>query len=301
MDVELDLNISNYNFCDILNLFKIPTHFTEKHMRDAKMIVMRTHPDKSGLDKKYFLFFSKAYKLLYEVYQVRSGSSRETNTTYDELKSGVEFQMNSIKNSLKNMDANKFNTWFNELFEKNRICDEENDSGYGNWLKEESNENFNIQEQGSWAQGMKQLEERKKKLREQALTVKTEVRSFNTMNGGSMYDLTRQCPEDHSRGFTFGVSNGLVYEDLKKAHTETVIPVTHEDYTNSRRYSSLNEIQMARDVDSKTYSCENNAMSQHHAREEEENMCRAFKLAQQDEIAREWHKKIQSQFNLIEN
>jgi hypothetical protein len=41
---------------------------------------------------------------------------------------------------------------------------------------------------------------------------------------GSSYDLTRERPQEYSSGI-FG---NLRYEDLKKAHTETVIPVTEE-------------------------------------------------------------------------
>ena len=51
MDLDLDLDIRNYELRDILNLFKLPSVFTESHMREAKLTVMRTHPDKSGLDK----------------------------------------------------------------------------------------------------------------------------------------------------------------------------------------------------------------------------------------------------------
>jgi hypothetical protein len=62
---EIDLNIDNYELQDILNLFNINYDFGEKEMRIAKKIVLQSHPDKSKLDKKYFLFFTKAYKYLY--------------------------------------------------------------------------------------------------------------------------------------------------------------------------------------------------------------------------------------------
>ena len=65
---DLDLNIHNYDLNDLLNLFKLPYHFTEEHLRDAKKTVLKTHPDKSRLDRKYFLFFSKAYKYLLKMH-----------------------------------------------------------------------------------------------------------------------------------------------------------------------------------------------------------------------------------------
>ena len=43
---NIDLNIHNYGLTDLLNLFRLPYHFTEEHLRDAKKIVLKTHPDK---------------------------------------------------------------------------------------------------------------------------------------------------------------------------------------------------------------------------------------------------------------
>ena len=56
---DIDLNIDNYNLEDILNLFNISYNFNEEDLKNAKKIVLHSHPDKSKLDKKYFLFFTK--------------------------------------------------------------------------------------------------------------------------------------------------------------------------------------------------------------------------------------------------
>ena len=50
----------------------MPLDFNADDLRRAKKIVLATHPDKSKLDKEYFLFFSKAYKVLLEIYQFKS-------------------------------------------------------------------------------------------------------------------------------------------------------------------------------------------------------------------------------------
>ena len=67
----LDLNIDNYDYEDILNLFKLNINFGESELKNAKKQLLNMHPDKSGLDKKYFLFFSSAYKMVYRIYQFR--------------------------------------------------------------------------------------------------------------------------------------------------------------------------------------------------------------------------------------
>ena len=79
---NIDLNIHNYDLNDLIALFKLPFHFKEEHLKDAKKIVLMTHPDKSRLDKEYFLFFSQAYKYLLKIHQLRQ-SSTTTNTDYD--------------------------------------------------------------------------------------------------------------------------------------------------------------------------------------------------------------------------
>ena len=55
---DLDLNINNYSLDDILNLFKLSHDFNEYDIKKTKKVVLMTHPDKSGLDKKFFLSFS---------------------------------------------------------------------------------------------------------------------------------------------------------------------------------------------------------------------------------------------------
>ena len=302
MDLDLDLDIRNYELRDILNLFKLPSVFTEAHMREAKLMVMRTHPDKSGLDKEYFLFFSKAYKILHEVYQVRAGLSRQKDAKYDDVKEDIDARRNANSDKLKRMNADEFNRWFNQTFEQNRLHDEEQDSGYGDWLKsnDDADADADLGEGSSWAQRMEQLERRKTKLREQALVVRSEVQTFtfDSFGAGSGYGLARECPEEHS---SYGSS--LAYEDLKKAHTETVIPVTHEDYEAVRKYKNMNELQMSRDIDRRTfnYSETETQMARSQQLQTEDDMRRAFKLAQQDEVVRDLNKKWMAQFNAIEN
>ena len=75
---NLDLNIDNYNLNDLLELFNISNNFTEEDMKKAKRKVLQLHPDKSNLDKKFFLFFTKAYKIIYGIYEFRQTSQKNT-------------------------------------------------------------------------------------------------------------------------------------------------------------------------------------------------------------------------------
>ena len=54
---DLDLNINNYSLEELLNLFHLDYNFGENELKMAKKMALKTHPDKSGLSMKYFIFF----------------------------------------------------------------------------------------------------------------------------------------------------------------------------------------------------------------------------------------------------
>ena len=81
---SLDLDIDNYNLPDILALFKLPTLFNEDDLKRAKVAVLKTHPDKSQLPKEYFLFFTKAYRIVHQIYTIRNPTINEHYTQHVE-------------------------------------------------------------------------------------------------------------------------------------------------------------------------------------------------------------------------
>ena len=75
---NFDLNIDNYSLKDIFRLFSIQSEILDEDvMKQAKKFVLKTHPDKSKLDPKYFLFYSSAYKKLYGVFEFQNKSSKK--------------------------------------------------------------------------------------------------------------------------------------------------------------------------------------------------------------------------------
>ena len=79
---SLDLDINNYTLDDLLNLFKLDYSFTLVHLKKSKLTYLKTHPDKSNIDIKYFLFFKKAYETLEKIFYFRM--KRKGNTDYSE-------------------------------------------------------------------------------------------------------------------------------------------------------------------------------------------------------------------------
>lgn len=339
MDIDIDLDINNYELADILNLFKIPVLFNDKHLREAKVIVLQMHPDKSRLPKEYFLFFTKAYKMVYEIYKVRFPDEKKYKETGFSYSAVIDRELNQNKSKtahnkedreyykteeeaykkLQKMDSENFNKWFNEKFEKFRMHDDEQDGGYEDWFRNtknndgldtgeagEDDDTYDKSELGdTWGERNERIERKKKMLRDKMALIETnEIMSYDSVGcggNGGYYGLGREAPREYSSG----LFSSLQYEDLKKAHTESVIPVTTEDFVNRKKYTSVNEMQMFRDVEKTQYdfSRENHTtkLDQATATQVEQDMQRVFRMAKQDEIARDINAKFKSEFFQITN
>jgi len=315
----LDLNINNYNLKDILNLFKIPIDFDESHMKQAKMTTLSMHPDKSRLPPDYFLFFSKAYKMLFQVYQVRYPDRKKNdrdNLSYAKIinrelgqesgkmvknKEDKEYakKQEEVFKKISKMEKKDFNEWFNEKFEKFKLQDEVESHGYENWFRGGEDEVMD-DVGGTWSERNAIIEKKKMELRNKmALIEVNEIQTLDSMSGH--YGLMREVPMEHSSG----VFSSLQYEDLKKAHTESVIPVTVEDFQRRQNFNSMDELRNFRDLEKKTFTgnpYEQKMKFNNLKRiEAEEDVRRAYHLAKQDEIALELNKKLKASIFQIGN
>ena len=277
---DIDLDIDNYDLDDLLKLFHLNIDFNTEDLRQAKRLVMQTHPDKSKLPKEYFLFFSSAFKIVHGIHQFRGKSKCPKGTTYivDEKDPGKEKIFNELT---KNKNFNKI---FNELFEKNKISREDVDTGYGEWLQ--SNEDIDRRE--TTRANMNEAFERKKH-EVQAIIKKPVIQDANSMTYNSMSSHTSELTGDAPEHYSSGLFSSLQYEDLKKAHVESVIPVTMEDYAERKRFHNENELKMHRDTQNttpKSLEQANEYLQQQQISQNKTDMHRAFKLAKQDEAAR---------------
>lgn len=278
--IDLDLNIENYDLDDILNLFKITKDFSEQDLKNAKKTVLKTHPDKSGLDPVYFRFYSQAYKKIYFIWKFKSSIKNNDEKTYDEIQ---EIYLNNNKKDTLTtfLSTNKiekgqdFNKWFNEQFEKHKIQSDEETNGYGDWLR--SNEDTNEDNKISYTQIGEEIEKKKQHVR--SLVVHKGINELHSnFNGAS--SLTGDSPEC----FSSDLFSSLQFEDLKKAHVESVIPVTEEDYNNVKKFKNLNEYNSYRNSQDNTPLSEiqaNEYLINKGKIEERQTAERAYKLAKQ--------------------
>ena len=288
---KLDLNIDHYQLEDLLRLFKIPSDFDENDLKKAKKIVLQTHPDKSQLPSEYFLFFSKAYKMLYGILEFKNKDKllKQTTTSkssydpqdfhynqknkyYDREKKQILDQFLS-KGEFK--DQKKFQQLFNDQFEKNKLETEEEINGYGDWLR--SNDDLDDLKEIHHTQLGEEIEKKKSKLR--ALIVHKEISELDAIYSG-VSNLAGEAPENYGSD----LFSSLPYEDLRKAHTETVIPVTMEDYQVTKKFNDVNSYKEYRSAQDITPLSENQAreyLNNKDKIEEKETTERGYKLAKQ--------------------
>jgi len=285
---DIDLNIDNYNLDDLLGLFKLGYNFTENDMKQAKRIVLKTHPDKSKMDKKYFLFFSRAYKVLYSIHQFRTQSNSEKSTVYTIEKD--EAKEKFIKSISK---TENFHKVFNEFFDNNYIRTDDIKTGYGDWLK--SDEDLNDDKISNMTQMNETFEKKKNTMR--ALAKKEEIK--DTSNE-SYVNLSGNTPESYSSS----LFSNLQYEDLKKAHVETVIPVSKQDYEEKHKFSNMNDLKMYRDTDNVapvSLQQSKQLLKNQQNLENKNSVMRAFELAKQDEISKKTSSEWLTRFKQLNN
>lgn len=283
---NIDLNLENYNLPDILSLFHLEYNFDEEQLKQAKKLVYKTHPDKSGLKKEYFLFFVKAYKVLYKIYNVRKQKTKSTDYQIEENKEH-EMLLDKIKNK-KN-----FNEWFNKAFEKVKIEDDETKSGYGNWFSSDEN----IDNRKITMNQMADVFEKKKIETKALVQIDPDLEQENMTHHQS---LTREKPTYYSSD----IFSKLNYDDLKRAHTETVVPVSHEDYQNRPKFNSvddLNSYRTSQQTAPGSLEQSKQYLKNRLVQQDQEDSERAFNLIRQDEQIEEANKKWWGQLKTIGN
>lgn len=288
---NLDLNIENYSLEDILNLFKINHDFGEEELKQAKRIALKTHPDKSGLKKEIFIFFSKAYNLILDVYNFKNKTEKEVkNVEYnkDDI-DNEERNIELLKNRLKGKSRDDFNSWFNTMFDKSH--ENKKQVGYGDWLKSDQDLN-NIK-----AKNMNEFNKifKKKKQEGRELILHNKVNDLTYSGGGSMIDESENI-------YSSDIFSKLKFEDLKKAHMETVVPVTEEDFTTKKRFDSVEryiqyrESQKGNPLD---LNQSKNILHNESLQNERLSSQRAYNLLQQDREMKERNNKWWKNLKLL--
>ena len=286
---NLDLDIDNYDLNDILNLFSIDSDFSNDDLKNCKKKVLMTHPDKSRLPKEVFLFYSKAYKLLENIYIFKcKDNKRNTEYSTDEQDKA---KMKYISNFSK---TNDFNKEFNLLFTKhyNKI-----EHGYGDFLSTDVIEDDIIEEM----QNNNLSKQEKDRLFERLKEKKRELILFNEIKEGEYYNnLTNIDQSEIPDSYGSDIFSKLPFEDLKKAHTESVIPVNKKDYVSK---SNLEDLKGTRNIviEPMNRNSAEKELSILQMKQNKVAVSRAYNLAKETEYNINQNKKFESLFYKLTN
>lgn len=290
MSEGIDLNLDNYELQDLLNLFKLEYNFSLEDLKQAKKMVMKTHPDKSNLPKEYFLFFCSAFKVVVSIHKFRTNGNGQKSTQYvpnDEEDEAKELMLKQLANKPN------FNKIFNELFEKHRVKDDETSGGYGDWLKSDDDIDTSVVTKNN----MHAAFEAKKTAARGELAVKANIMELGS-HGQGQSELVGGVPESYGSA----LFSNLGYEDLRKAHTETVVPVTQADMNARPNFKNEQDLRRHRDSQrSKPMTQEESItyLNERKEREGKNDVLRAFRLAKQDEETQKANEAWMSGFKRI--
>lgn len=240
MDIH-NLDISMYSFKEVLELFNINNDEpTVQDVKNAKKTVLMTHPDKSKLDSKYFLFFKKAFDVLYNYYENNLKQNVDIDNADTDYKEYFDSDDNKgIQNYIGKIEKDKFNNKFNRLFEENANI-KKTDPEKNNWFKDEKPV-FENPEETVNANSMNSVFNKFKE-RNNAIVIHKDVQDMLSNSGSNIYDQ-----ENNDAYVTSDPFSKLKFDDLRKVHKdETVFAVGENDFNKVKQYGSMDEYKYAR-------------------------------------------------------
>jgi len=292
---NLDLNINNYSRNDLFNLFGIKSNnLTKEIMKECKKIANKTHPDKSKLHEKYFIFFSTAYNKLVDIYTFNNKMLQKTNERSEDF---MEPEYNNILSNVleTKKEPKDFNNWFNEQFEKHRI-DDPNEKGYDTWLKSDEDIIFTPQNINK-----DQMNNEINKYKNQVKTV-AKYDGIQSVNSSSFTGYSLIERDNFTSSSLF--DNSLTFTDLKQAYAESVIPITDEDFQRIPKFKDVNDYKAHRDRNMVQPMDKKSAFEKLYFEEQqqnEENVALAFYYATQAEKVKKQQDLFWAGLKKIEN
>jgi len=244
-----NLDINMYKLDDLLGLFNLSYDISIEDLKRAKKIVMKTHPDKSRLDPKYFLFYKKAFDIIVQFYDNQNKQNKTTTEIDTDYDANVHntFNKSSVKkvsSVIEEMDTNDFQNKFNKLFDENMT--NKIDEKRNNWFTDQ-NTIYNNDEKVN-PKNMGDAFNRIKDTQNTMIQYKgVENLYVNSGSGNKFHD-----EEDDGYVSTDPFSK-LKFDDLRKVHKDqTVFSVSEKDYNNVKKYSSVDHFMRERGKESLT-------------------------------------------------
>jgi len=246
---EHNLNIHLYSLVDLLGLFNLTYDITYDDLKRAKKTVLMTHPDKSKLDSKYFLFYKKAFDIIIRFHDNQNKQRKQVNPQNTIYSTNDDKDLSNTKNVtsiINDMSKKDFQHKFNDLFEKN--MSKKIDTTKNEWFQNDEStfkttENVNASNMGTIFNTIKDKQSGLVRYRgvENLVTKNT--------NSSNYYDDI----EDDDSYVVSDPFSKLKFDDLRKVHKdETVFSVSERDFNKVTKYSSVDHFMRARSNQSTT-------------------------------------------------
>jgi len=239
------LDVYQYSFKEILNLFELDYTITDDDLKRAKKKVLMAHPDKSKLPPEYFLFYKKAFDIVIEYCKNNNKQNQviPEKCTYQVNDRNDESISRQMKHAIDKMDTNEFQSRFNQAFEQ--TMDRRIDPNRNEWFSKDDPV-YDISEKITKS-NMGAAIEKVKHVQQTNAMVKYGGVSHISSNAGTNY---YEEIDDYSNEYlTSDMFSKLKFDDIRKVHKDqTVFSVSERDYENVRKYSSVDDFTRSRDT-----------------------------------------------------
>ena len=242
-----NLDIHMYKFNEILEMFGLSTNITVDDIKRAKMVVLKMHPDKSGLSPDYFLFYKKAFDMVVEYYNESQKTTKvvpQTNPDYIPLSVSNKSVEKQVNTAVGKMDKQEFQLKFNRLFEENMRTTTTNKKN--EWFTKEE-PTYDIPKTNS-AAGIGQAIDQIKRTTNAITRYQGVEDLLIRSTGTSLYE-----DEDDGSYVSSDPFSKLKFDDLRKVHKDqTVFAVQESDINNRVHYKNEEDLKTARNTDQLT-------------------------------------------------
>jgi hypothetical protein len=259
-----NLNIQMYSFNELLELFDLTdaNHITPDQLKEAKKMVLKTHPDKSRLPPEYFIFYKKAFEIIVDFFNNQNKVNKTVPTTEIPYNTTINSQHNKsteiqIQTTINSMKPEKFQKTFNELFEQNNMgrqivnknewFSNENDIPVFDTTTYSNNNNNN----NSINSNIERMKEKHNQQGGGMVMYKgvQELQFQSSLNSGYLYeDINGDNDDDDETYIETDPFSKLKFEDLKKVHkNETVFSISEKDFNKIPQYKNIEQYVKTRD------------------------------------------------------
>ena len=235
MQSNHNLNIHMYSLDEVLGLFDLKYNITMDDLKRAKKKVLMLHPDKSKLSAEYFLFYKKAFDIIVQFYENQNKQNKAVeNVEYKPLHGELnKTNTKNVTSAIKEMNPEKFQSKFNELFEEN-MARKPNSSKNEWFAKDEPIYNIG---QNVNASNMRVVLENMKQNNNAIINYRGVENLYSSGSGTNVYDDDDVSDNSYLTSDPFGK---LKYDDLRKVHKDqTVFAVSERDFEKVQTYSSV--------------------------------------------------------------